>query len=191
MSEAFSATRGLPQGATVVRWNAFLKGLDLEFGDDGLVTGLKYPATFDSVRQALDLAERHGLLVQVVLATAHFLRCGWGGARHAAHHAHAHVSTCAGARVFAHFLRSRVFAPAHARTHTRAGLNVWGAQPLTRTRMRACSHTCAYACSHQRAHMPTRPRAHAHTRTRTRAHARTRASARMRAHAYARTHQHL
>eukprot|EP00965_Chrysotila_dentata_P208530 6184738-Pleurochrysis_carterae.AAC.2 len=69
------------QGATAVRWNAFLKGLDLAFDTStGLVSGLAPPASFSSLRQALDIALEHGLLMQIVLATSHFLRCGWGGA---------------------------------------------------------------------------------------------------------------
>lgn len=63
-------------GMTTVRWNTFVKGLDLTFGDDGLVAGVK---RLDSLVTALDLARKHGILLQIVLATGHFLRCGWGG----------------------------------------------------------------------------------------------------------------
>ena len=70
-------------GQTVIRWNCFLKGMDLVFsqGPDELVTGLRRGA-LAALRRGLDLASEHGLLVQVVLATAHFLRCGWGGCEH-------------------------------------------------------------------------------------------------------------
>lgn len=66
------------QGQSVVRWNCFLKGLDLTFGPDGLVAGVKRGG-FEAVRAGLDIAQSHGILLQLVLATAHFLRCGWGG----------------------------------------------------------------------------------------------------------------
>jgi hypothetical protein len=65
-------------GATVLRWNAFLKGVDFEWGRDGHIVGL-VPGCFEAVRRGLDDALSHGVLVQVVLATAHFLRFGWGG----------------------------------------------------------------------------------------------------------------
>ena len=65
-------------GATSIRWNVFLKGLDFTFGPDGLVAGVKQGG-LDALVMALELARRHGLLLQLVLATSHFLRCGWGG----------------------------------------------------------------------------------------------------------------
>ena len=68
-------------GQTVVRWNAFLKGLDLVFGSDEFVVGVKRGG-LAAIRRGLDLASERGMLVQVVLATAHFLRCGWGGCEH-------------------------------------------------------------------------------------------------------------
>ena len=42
------------------------------------VAGLK-PGALDAVHSALDEAARHGLLLQIVLSTAHFLRYGYGG----------------------------------------------------------------------------------------------------------------
>ena len=69
---------GVRSGATTLRSNAFLKGLDLRFGPDGLVQRLGDPH-LAALRQAADRALQHGLLLQIVLSTAHFLRCGWGG----------------------------------------------------------------------------------------------------------------
>ena len=72
------------QGATTLRFNAFLKGLDHEWGGDGLVRGLRSAddgadAPTQLVR-LLDAAQRSGILVQVVLGTSHWLRYGFGGA---------------------------------------------------------------------------------------------------------------
>ena len=72
------AVATMANGGTMIRWNCFLKGLDLTFGDDGLVSGL-HRGGLEAIRSGLDLAKKHGLLVQVVLVTAHFLFCGWGG----------------------------------------------------------------------------------------------------------------
>ena len=67
-------------GATVLRWNAFLKGIDFEWDEaTGNITGLKR-GCFGVLKAVLDGALKHGLVVQIVLATAHFLRHGWGGA---------------------------------------------------------------------------------------------------------------
>ena len=50
-------------GATTIRWNAFLKGLDLTFSDaSGLVIGVK---RLDNIKAALDLA-RHVTTEQLV-----------------------------------------------------------------------------------------------------------------------------
>ena len=68
-------------GATALRWNVFLKGLDLVFAPNdnaGRVLGLR-PKCLENLQKGLDIAKRHNVLVQVVLATAHFCRCGWGG----------------------------------------------------------------------------------------------------------------
>ncbi|WP_172665885.1 T9SS type A sorting domain-containing protein [Flammeovirga sp. OC4] len=65
-------------GANAVRWNAFLKGLDFEWDANGNVTGLR-PNCFNNLKTGLDLAYQNGLMVQVVLSTAHFLKYGWGG----------------------------------------------------------------------------------------------------------------
>ena len=62
----------------MVRWNCFLKGLDLTFDANGLVAGVKKGGVA-AIRAGLDIARAHGVLLQLVLATAHFLRCGWGG----------------------------------------------------------------------------------------------------------------
>ena len=72
------------QGATTLRFNAFLKGLDHEWGGDGLVRGLRRADDgADALTQLvrlLDAAQRSGILVQVVLGTSHWLRYGFGGA---------------------------------------------------------------------------------------------------------------
>eukprot|EP00966_Prymnesium_polylepis_P140875 3253168-Prymnesium_polylepis.1 len=60
-------------GATVIRWNTFLKGIDFAWDESGNIIGLK-PGCFEVLTAVLDRALQHGLLVQVVLATAHFLR---------------------------------------------------------------------------------------------------------------------
>lgn len=78
-------------GANTLRWNAFLKGLDFEWAPSASVAssaGEPKPAfvarglragCFEAMRAGLDLAQRHGLVVQIVLVTAHFLRYGYGG----------------------------------------------------------------------------------------------------------------
>ena len=91
-------------GATALRWNAFLKGLDLEFDNEGLVIGLKAGGV-SAIRRGLDIARRHGIVVQVVLATAHVRvpLCSYtprpfcrdedhAHAKHAHAHAHAHAA---------------------------------------------------------------------------------------------------
>ena len=78
-------------GATALRWNTFLKGLDFEWGEPvpnmprdpyagapQLVKGLK-PGCLEAVRDAANRAAKHGMLLQLVLSTAHFLRFGYGG----------------------------------------------------------------------------------------------------------------
>jgi len=72
-------------GANTLRWNAFLKGLDFTWEAQPadvlpthLVSGLR-EGCFDALLTGLDLAANRGLLVQVVLSTAHFLRFGYGG----------------------------------------------------------------------------------------------------------------
>ena len=86
-------------GANTLRWNAFLKGLDFEWSphvaDEGtspaggagaageetpafVVSGLR-EGCLEAIRTGLDLAQRHGLVVQIALSTAHFLRFGYGG----------------------------------------------------------------------------------------------------------------
>jgi len=64
---------------TALRWNAFLKGLDFQWDANGNITGLK-PGCLWALRDGLDLAKKHGILIQIVLSTAHFAKYGWGGA---------------------------------------------------------------------------------------------------------------
>lgn len=66
-------------GCNSIRWNAFLKGLDLEWDVDGNVIGV-CPDCLSNLKDGLDLAHEEGMLVQVVLSTAHFLKYGFGGA---------------------------------------------------------------------------------------------------------------
>lgn len=77
MEREFQTIRAMK--GTALRWNAFLKGLDFTWGEDSLVTGLK-PGCFSAIRDALDLGQEYGVLVQIVLSTAHFGKYGWGGA---------------------------------------------------------------------------------------------------------------
>lgn len=67
--------------ATAIRWNAFLKGLDLMWDEDGYVSGF-YPEgdPIQAVIDALNAAKENDMLIYIVLSTAHFLRYGWGGA---------------------------------------------------------------------------------------------------------------
>ena len=82
-------------GANTLRWNAFLKGLDFEWaaidpaaasaaagsGEEVprvVVHGLR-AGCLDALSAGLDLAQRHGIMVQIALSTAHFLRYGYGG----------------------------------------------------------------------------------------------------------------
>lgn len=65
-------------GATVMRWNTFLKGNDLVRDDKGMVTGI-VPGGMDAIMDGLDLAAEHGVLLQLTLSTGHFLQYGWGG----------------------------------------------------------------------------------------------------------------
>ena len=81
-------------GANALRWNAFLKGLDFAFEGQIIteatenarvqypparaISGLK-PGCLQALRSGLDAAASRGMLIQVVLSTAHFLRYGYGG----------------------------------------------------------------------------------------------------------------
>ncbi len=65
-------------GATVMRWNTFLKGRDLIWDDTGLVAGI-VPGGMDAIMDGLDLAAKNGVLLQLTLSTGHFLQYGWGG----------------------------------------------------------------------------------------------------------------
>jgi hypothetical protein len=65
-------------GGTAMRWNAFLKGADLTWDASGHVSGVQ-PGSLEALRDGLDLAQKHGILLQIVLTTAHFLRFGSGG----------------------------------------------------------------------------------------------------------------
>lgn len=66
--------------ATGVRWNAFLKGLDLDWDINYYVKGF-YPVgdPLAALKDGLDLAQKHGLYVQIVLTTTHFLNYGKQG----------------------------------------------------------------------------------------------------------------
>jgi len=70
-------------GATSLRWNALLKGLELDWRD-GVLVGLK-PGCAQAVRTVADMALAHGVQLQIVLGTAHFLRWGYGGADNVLH----------------------------------------------------------------------------------------------------------
>lgn len=65
-------------GATAMRWNAFLKGKDLRWDAQGHVNGMCEYAV-ENLKDGLDLAATHGLVIQVVLSTAHSLQWGADG----------------------------------------------------------------------------------------------------------------
>lgn len=65
-------------GANALRWNAFLFGKDLSWDANGLVDGMQ-GNSLSNLKKGLDLAHENGIMVQVVLSTAHFLKYGWGG----------------------------------------------------------------------------------------------------------------
>jgi len=65
-------------GATAMRWNTFLRGRDLRWDENGYVTGMCDSAVAH-IKDGLDLAYEHGIVIQVVLSTAHFLQYGWDG----------------------------------------------------------------------------------------------------------------
>lgn len=65
-------------GASAMRWNTFLKGIDLRWDEEGHVTGLCKNGMANII-DGLDLAHKHGILVQLTLSTGHFLQYGWGG----------------------------------------------------------------------------------------------------------------
>lgn len=65
-------------GATSLRWNALLKGQELEWASGGSLYGLR-PGCTRAVREVADMALAHGIKLQIVLGTAHFLRFGYGG----------------------------------------------------------------------------------------------------------------
>jgi len=66
-------------GATGMRWNAFLRGRDLRWDEDGYVTGMCDNAVAN-LKDGCDLAHEYGIVVQIVLSTAHFLQYGHPGA---------------------------------------------------------------------------------------------------------------
>jgi endo-1,4-beta-mannosidase len=66
-------------GATVMRWNTFLKGQDLRWDQRGRVTGI-VEGGVEAICDGLDLAEKNGVLIQITLSTGHFLQYGWKGA---------------------------------------------------------------------------------------------------------------
>jgi hypothetical protein len=65
-------------GATAMRWNAFLRGKDLRWDANGYVTGMCDNAVAN-LKDGCDLAYKHGMVLQIVLSTAHWLRYGAGG----------------------------------------------------------------------------------------------------------------
>jgi len=65
-------------GATAMRWNAFLRGKDLKWDANGYVTGMCDNAVAN-IKDGLDRAYAHGIVLQIVLATAHFLQYGADG----------------------------------------------------------------------------------------------------------------
>ncbi|MHC4248070.1 MAG: glycoside hydrolase 5 family protein [Planctomycetota bacterium] len=65
-------------GGSAVGWRTFLKGTQLEYGADGLCSGMAEGAV-GKIRHTLDTAYENGIVVLVTLSTAHFLRHGWGG----------------------------------------------------------------------------------------------------------------
>ncbi len=65
-------------GATAMRWNTFLRGRDLRWDANGYVTGMCDSAVAH-IKDGLDLAYEHGIVIQIVLSTAHFLQWGWDG----------------------------------------------------------------------------------------------------------------
>jgi hypothetical protein len=65
-------------GATAMRWNAFLRGKDLRWDARGHVSGMCENAVAN-LKDGLDLAAKHGVVIQVVLSTAHFLQYGADG----------------------------------------------------------------------------------------------------------------
>ncbi|HUX57319.1 MAG TPA: hypothetical protein VMV77_10115 [Bacteroidales bacterium] len=65
-------------GASAMRWNAFLKGKDLRWDADGYVVGMCDSAV-EHLKDGCDLAYKHGIVLQIVLSTAHFLQYGWDG----------------------------------------------------------------------------------------------------------------
>jgi hypothetical protein len=65
-------------GATAMRWNVFLRGRDLRWDAQGHVIGMCDQAV-ERIKDGLDLAYQHGIVIQVVLSTAHFLQYGKDG----------------------------------------------------------------------------------------------------------------
>ncbi|MCX6327597.1 MAG: BACON domain-containing carbohydrate-binding protein, partial [Bacteroidia bacterium] len=65
-------------GATAMRWNTFLRGIDLRWDANGYVIGMCDSAVAH-IKDGLDLAYKHGIVIQIVLSTAHFLSYGWDG----------------------------------------------------------------------------------------------------------------
>lgn len=56
-------------GATTLRWNCFLKGIDLVFGSDGYVQTFRGDS-LAAIKRGLDIAKQHGILVQVVFGSS-------------------------------------------------------------------------------------------------------------------------
>ena len=62
-------------GATAMRWNTFLFGRDLRWDANGYCTGMCANAVAN-IKDCLDLAYTNGIVIQIVLSTAHFLSYG-------------------------------------------------------------------------------------------------------------------
>ncbi len=66
-------------GCNAMRWNAFLKGEDILWDANKNVSGLK-PGCLDALKDGLDLGYKYGIIIQIVLSTAHFQNYGSQGA---------------------------------------------------------------------------------------------------------------
>ena len=62
-------------GATAMRWNTFLFGRDLRWDANGYCTGMCAHAVAN-IKDGLDLAYKHRIVIQIVLSTAHWLSYG-------------------------------------------------------------------------------------------------------------------
>ncbi|MCP4521289.1 MAG: T9SS type A sorting domain-containing protein [Cytophagales bacterium] len=65
-------------GCNAMRWNAFLKGIDITWDASNNVSGVK-SGCLEALKDGLDRAYKNKIMVQIVLSTAHFQQYGWGG----------------------------------------------------------------------------------------------------------------